>query len=202
MGWWEDFVDTAVDVYEAVADTVSDVTADAAETAGNLVEDGTNAVGSTFPILAGPLSWFGGVVAGVGNFAGAIIKGVMATSCVIAGGLAKIIGGLFVLNGDLMLKGLVDILSGIGGAILVVIATGWSLFQRTAFPLAKFVWSWFSPPPPWLDTSERGLTKEERDRLHRVFLNSVSLYNIRVIPGRSGVFSPMRHLHWTTQFMF
>ena len=155
MGWWEDFVDTAVDVYEAVADTVSDVTADAAETAGNLVEDGTNAVGSTFPILAGPLSWFGGVVAGVGNFAGAIIKGVMATSCVIAGGLARIIGGLFVLNGDLMLKGLVDILSGIGGAILVVIATGWSLFQRTVFPLAKFVWSWFSPPPPWLDTSER-----------------------------------------------
>ena len=170
MGWWEDLssavsdaVDTVAGVVQAVVDTAGDAITDFVETAGNAAEDGLNALG---------VPWLGDVLAGITNLAGATIKAAFAIVSGVVGGLVRIIGGILTLNGNLILKGLIDIGSGIAGAVIVIGGTLLSLIQRIFF----------------LQSKERPLTKKERDMLRRVFYNSISLYNIRLIEGGSGAF--------------
>lgn len=179
MGLWEDVsgavsdaVDTVADVAQAVVEGVADATTDVVETVGNAAEDVLNVVGNTFPLLEVATSWLGGVIAGITNVLGAVIKASGAIFAGVLGGLIRIIGGILCLDLDLILKGLIDIVSGIGGAVLIILGTLVSLVQRI-LPFQNF---------------ERSLTKEERGLLTAVFFNSISLYDIRLIEGRSGVF--------------
>ena len=170
MGWWEDLsgavsdaVDTAAGVVQAVVDAAGDAVTDFVETGGNAAADGLNAVG---------VPWLGGVLAGITNLAGATIKAGFAIVSGIVGGLIRIVGGLLTLNGNLILKGLIDIGSGIAGALIVIAGTLLSLIQRLFF----------------LQSNDRALTKQEKDMLRRVLYNSLALYNIRLIEGWSGAF--------------
>jgi hypothetical protein len=179
MSLWDDFseavgnaVNTAVDVVEDVVETVGDVVSDVVETAGNAAEDGLNAIGSAAPVISGLTGWLGNVVAGVTNFVSAIIKAVMGIVAGVIGGVIKIAAGILLLNSELILKGLIDIGSSIAGGVLIVLGTLVSLLQRLLL----------------LQSFERPLTKAERDILRRVFLNSVSLYNVRIVEGWCGVF--------------
>jgi hypothetical protein len=173
MGWWEDLsaavsdvVDAVAEVTQAVVETAGDALADLVETVGNAVQDGLAAV-------AGPGgAWLGGVIAGITNVVGAVIKLVFGIVSGVVGGVIRIIGGLLCLDGALIFKGLLDIFSSIGGAVIYLGATLLSLFQKIFFAQNR----------------ERSLTKDERGMLRRVFLNSVALYNVRVVEGAAGLY--------------
>ena len=161
-----DAADAIAEVAQTVVETAGDTVTDVVETAGNAAQDGLATVG-------GPGGkWLGGVIAGVANVIGAVIKGAFGIVSGVVGGAIRIIGGLLSLDGALIFKGLLDIFSGIGGALIYLLGTIVSLFQRIFF----------------LQNNERPLIKEERDILRRVFLNSISLYDIRIIEGKSSLF--------------
>lgn len=170
---------TGADVVATIVTGVGDAIADVAETAGNGIQEGLNALGNLLGgipnaggFLKGTMSWLGGIVAGITNLAGAIIKAGFGIIAGVLGGLIRIIAGILCLSWPLILKGLIDIGSGIAGAIIIMLGTLVSLGQRIIFG----------------QNNERPLTKEEKARLKSVFHLSVSLYNIRVIEGWSGLF--------------
>lgn len=186
MGWWKDFstaasgvVDTVATVVEDVVETAGDAVTDIVETAGNAAQDGLNAAGRRLLQIPGPggfvrgaLAWLGGIIAGVTNLFGASIKGLCGIVAGVLAGLVRIVGGLLLLNLNLIVKGFIDIGAAIAGAVILIAGTLWSLIQRTFF----------------LQSNERSLTKEERTLLRNVFVDSLSLYNIRLIEGWSGLF--------------
>lgn len=191
MGWFSDLVDAVVDAVETVADVVEDVVnavadavADVVESIGNALKDGLNAIGGFLggiPLIGGFLegafAWLGGIVAGITNLVGAIIKGVLGIVGGVIGGLIKIIGGILTLNGDLIKDGLIDFGASILGAALSILGTLAALVQRVIF----------------CQNNERKLTKEEMAILRIVFQNSLSLYDIRLIEGWSGIFGITTH---------
>lgn len=190
MSWWDDVgnaissaAEAVGNVVEDVVNAVSDAVTDVVETVGNAVEDAANAIGgalSGIPVVGGFLggffAWVGGIVAGITNFVGSVIKGVLGIVGGVIGGLIKVvggaIGGLFSGNWSTALEGLIDIASSIAGAILSILGTFASLVQRIIF----------------CQNNERKLTKAEIDMLRIVFQNSISLYDIRLIEGWSGIF--------------
>jgi hypothetical protein len=169
------FVDTTARAVGNVVETVGDIVADLLETAGNGAQDGLNAAGEAVREDGGPLratvAWAGGMIAGTTKLVSAVIKGVFGIVGGVVSGLIRLVGGFLVLDFRLVLKGEIDIGSSIAGAVILVAGAGLSLGQR-AFGAQK----------------ERSLTKAERTLLNRIFLNSVSLYNIRIIEGESGLF--------------
>lgn len=182
MGWLEDLgnaasnvVDTAAEVVGEVVETAGDIVADFVETAGNAAQDGLNAVGDAIGKEGGPLpatlAWVGGVIAGVTNLVSSVIKGVFGIVGGVVSGLIRMVGGFLVLDFRLVLKGEIDIGSSIAGAVILIAGAGLSLGQRV-FGVQK----------------ERALTKAEREMLTPIFFNSLSLYNIRIIEGESGLF--------------
>ena len=173
MGWLEDLgnavsdaVDTVAGVVEAVVETAGDGVTDIVETVGNAAQDVLQSYG-------GPVgAWLGGVVNGVTNLAGAVIKGVFGIVAGVVGGVIRMVGALLCLDGKLFGKGLFEILSSIIGAVLYIGATLLSLLQKIFF----------------LQNNERTLTKAEKHLLRSVFVNSISLYNIRIVEGWSGAY--------------
>jgi hypothetical protein len=186
MAWWDDLgeafasgVETVAEVAETAATAVGDTVADVVETIGNAAQDGANSLGDVVAsvpriggVLKGACAWVGGIIADNANFGGAIIKASFGIVAGLLGGLTRIVGGLLCLNGSLILKGLIDIGSSIAGAVLIVLGKLAALVQRIIF----------------CQNNERPLTKAEKEMLHRVFHRSISLYNIRIIEGWSGIF--------------
>lgn len=84
---------------------------------------------------------------------------------VIFGGL----GGLLAWDGRVFRKGLIDIASAFGGAILGVEGKAITYLQS---PFEE----------------RRRLTRGEKDLLYRVYRRSLALYNIRVVPGQALIF--------------
>ena len=149
------------------------------ETSGNLLQDGLNALGklvSGIPgiggFFKGFFAWIGGIIAGSANLAGGILKAEFGVASGALGGLIRIIGGIFCLSWPLILKGLIDIGSGIAGGVIIVLGTLVSLIQRIIF----------------CQNNERPLTQMEKIMLRKVFHRSVSLYNVRIIEGWSGLY--------------
>jgi len=186
LGWFSDLAIAVVDAVEAVADVVEDVVnavadavADVVETIGNAIADGLNAIGGLLGgipgiggFLKGVFAWLGGIVSGILNFVGAVIKGALGIVGGVIGGLIKIIGGILTLNRDLIKGGCIDIGASIAGAVLSILGTFVSLVQHIIF----------------CQNNERKLTKEEMEMLRIVFQRSLSLYDIRLIQGWSGLF--------------
>jgi len=172
MGWWEDLSKAASDVVDTVADVVQTVVDTAADGAADIVETVGNGIQSVLQPFEPGGSWLGGVVNGITNVIGAVIKLVGGVVSGVLGGVIRIVGGLLAWNGELIFKGILDIFSGIGGAIIYLLGTVLSLIQKVFF----------------LQNKERSLTKAERDMLRRIYQNSVSLFNIRILEGWSGAF--------------
>jgi len=169
----EDVGNAVSSAFEAVAEvvqqsveTASDVATDVIETAGSAILDGLTAVGGEGG------AWLGGAVAGVANLIGAAIKLVSGIVSGGVGGAIRIIGGLLSWDADLILEGLVDIFTGVVGGVTYLLGTVLAAFQRLTL----------------LQNTERPLTKAEREMIRRIFFNSISLYNIRIVEGRAGAF--------------
>jgi hypothetical protein len=187
MSLWDDFsnavssgFDTVADVAETIVTEVGEVIADVVETFGNGGQDVINGVGNFLggiPGIGGAIKvgfqWFGGVFAGFYNYTGVYIKAFFGIASGNVGGVIRILGSIISLDGDLFIKGLIDIVSGYAGALTLLGAATLSFIQRV-IPLQGF---------------ERPLTKEELDRLKKVFHNSIAFYNVRVIEGSAGAFS-------------
>jgi hypothetical protein len=186
MGRWKSFsnaaghgVNAVADFLEDIVETAGDTLTDIAETMGNAIEDGLSAVGgfaAKVPgvggFLRGLAVWIGGVVARAVDLAAAFNKAAFGTVAGVAGGILKLACSLFLLNGWLAVRGLIDGGSSISGGVVYVAGSLLSLVQRIFF----------------LQSPERPLTSTERDLLRPVFRGSLALYNIRLVEGRSGAF--------------
>ena len=100
------------------------------------------------------------------NLLGALVKGVFGIIGAVPGGVAKLVAGA-------PLSGLVDIGASIFGALIIAGGMLLALVQRLLF----------------LQSGARRLTASEVETLRRVFGESLSLYNIRIVDGRSGIFA-------------
>jgi hypothetical protein len=186
MSWWDDVsnavssaVDTGAEVVETAVTAVGDTVADVIETVGNAVQDGANAAGNTTTgnsgldsFIAGAAAWLGGIAADATNLIGAVVKAVFGVVAGVAAGLIRIIGGIACLDSSLIKKGWLDLGSSIAGAVLIIAGKAAALVQRIIF----------------CQNNERPLTNVEKELLRHVFHNSLSLYNIRIIEGWSGIF--------------
>lgn len=174
-------------VINAVADAVTDMV----ETAGNGIQDGLIFIGHGlkgkavfYPkegAYSGFFAWLGGVVAGLTNLVGAAVKGSLGIVGGVTGGIIKVVfgfvGALFSGDWSVSIMGIIDMGSGLAGAIISTLGTLASLLQRISF----------------LQNNERTLTKAEIALLRTVFKDSISLYNIRLIEGWSGIFGITTH---------
>lgn len=140
-----------------------DVVEERIQAAGDAVADLIETAGNAVHDATVP--WPGGIVPGVTNLAGAVVKGLFGVAGAAAGGVLKIVTGR-------PRAGAIDIGSSIAGALIVFGGTLLALVQRVFF----------------LQNGETRLTSEEAARLREVFGDSLSLYNIRVIRGRGGIF--------------
>jgi Domain of unknown function (DUF4157) len=186
MGWFqdaadsvsdavEDVVDTVADAVQNVVDTVSNVVTNAIETAGSVMQKGldylANSIGGGF--WSDSLKWFGGIISGVHNAIASTLKAAAAiTSSTIISGI-QLLGGILSFNLDLILKAGKTLLVGITSGIIYVVGSAITFFQKAFF----------------LQSLERGLTKEEQLRLKKVFHNSVILFNIRIVEGNTGLYA-------------
>jgi hypothetical protein len=119
------------------------------------------------------MDWLGGVVSGATDLGGTIIKGAfnLAGGTVAAG--FRLAGGVLTLDFSLFKKGLKTFGDNLWGAILLIGGAALTYIQMF-FGISH----------------KRALTDTEKEVLRRVYRNSLSLYNVRVIEGNPGVFSP------------
>lgn len=182
-----DAADTVAGIVEDVVNAVEEVITDVFETVGNVVSNVFNAVGDYLgaaigegavlgSAVRGVFHWMGDTVSGVTDLAGAVIKGVFGIVGGLIAGVIRLvgggIGGLLAWDGTAFVKGVENILYGIGGAVVLVGGKLIGLVQSVI-------------PMPGQRT-KRPLTQPEEDILKMVFRRSVALYNIRIIPGYAG----------------
>jgi hypothetical protein len=189
MGLWSDLkkeakkvkkaAKDAADAVEEVANDAGEAVSDFVETVGNGIEDGLAGIADEArkvpvvgSVLGGVCRWIGGAISGALDLVGAAVKGVLGVVGGILGGVLRIVGGILRLDPGPILQGLGDIFSGIGGAVLVILGKLVALVQVVLL----------------IQDTERPLTAEERRLLRLVFHRSIALHNVRLVPGRAGVF--------------
>jgi hypothetical protein len=158
-----------------VVNAAAQAIADGPETVGNQVQDGLERLAGArrTPLLpAGALRWSGGVASGAGDLAGALVVGLGSVIAGVLGGSLRLLGGILGGGGRLARSGLVDLGSGSLGAILVCAGKLVSLVQSILGAEAR----------------KRRLSPDEAGILKQVFRESLAIYDIRVIAGRSGVY--------------
>jgi len=87
--------------------------------------------------------------------------------------LAGVLGTILARDGRLVRKGAVDILSGMAGAAIAVLAKTVALIQAAIF----------------MQLGERALNEHEKAVVWQVYRNSVEAQNIRIVAGFVGLFS-------------
>lgn len=181
MSWREDTGATLGGAAERVRSIVNDVAqmlADGLETGGNLAHDALHRLSNVLgqvplgSVLGSVLGWLGGVASGVGDLAGALLVGLGAAVAGVVGGTLRMIGGAVCGQRRLVRDGLVDLGSGTLGAMLVFLGKLVSLLQSIL----------------GIEARKRRLSTDEAALLSRVFRESLAIYNIRLIAGRSGVY--------------
>jgi hypothetical protein len=163
-----------------VVNSAAEVVVDVLETVGNVIEDGSNVttawVAKSIPgvggAIANGLRWMGRVSSAAFDLGGAIVKGAAGVFAGVLGGTVRILAGIVSLDRDLAVEGAIDVGSGIGGAALLTGGKAIAFVQTVAV----------------IQAPERQLSGEEVTLLKRVFHNSVALYNVRLVEGRSGLF--------------
>jgi hypothetical protein len=187
-------VTSAVNSVAQAVSTVVEAAAEAVETAANAVANAVTsaaqAVADTLaqvPVIGGLLSgaarlvggaaaaairWVGSVVSAVLSLGAAVIKAVGGLIGGVLGGLIRVIGGVLSLDWGLIRDGLVQIVSGIVGAVIVA---GGKAIETVQGILG-------------LQSRSRRLTDLEVALLRRVFWNALGLGQIRIVEGRAGLF--------------
>lgn len=173
--------DRVAGVAETAINAVEEAVSDAFETVGHALDDAANAAATWLrdrvpgvgAAMAHALRWAGGTVSGALDVAGAVVKGALGIVAGVLGGVIRLLGGILALDGALSVHGLLDMVSGVVGA--VVISGG----QAIAFVQGVLL----------VQAPERRLGREETKILRRVFRGSVALYNVRLIEGRAGIYS-------------
>jgi hypothetical protein len=179
-GWTAKAVDKVVD---KVLNDAAQVIADAVETAGNRAQDALDHLAHANrggPLLGGALGgalgrglrWLGGVASGAGDLVGAVVVGLGSVIAGVMGGTLRVIEGSVRGQGRLIRSGLVDMVSGLLGAVLVAAGKAISLLQSSL----------------GIEAHKRRLSNDEIRILKQVFRESLAIYEIRIIAGRSGVF--------------
>ena len=181
MGWFSDAVNAVADAVSDAVEEVSDAVSDAVETVGNAIEDGLDWVAdqadklpSVGGFLGGVVRWLGRSISAAFDLVGAIIKGVSSFVAGLISGLIRIVGGIFSLDWSLIREGLIDIGSGFLGGLIIIGGKLISFVQTVSY---------------FLQPNKRELTAEEKRLLKRVFRDSLTLYNIRLVEGFAGLFS-------------
>lgn len=175
---------TVADAVETVVETVAEVVSTVIEAIGTAVADFLDTIGnvlSEVPVFGvafrSLFHWLGTIVSAVTDSIAMVVKGALDIIANVTAGLTRIIGGVIggIMTGDwrLFREGLGDFVSGIVGAIIGIVGKGWALLQTIFF----------------MQLGERPLTSTERELLTRVYRNSVTLYNVRIIDGFVGLFS-------------
>ncbi|SMO43138.1 hypothetical protein SAMN06265379_101775 [Saccharicrinis carchari] len=124
-------------------------------------------VGVSFPFL-----WLGSVAKSLLCFFAIVVKIPFGIAGGIVSGVIKIVLGLFSFAWTMVLEGIQDVLSPVVGAFILLVAKLIALVQ-TIFYLQDF---------------ERRITINEEMKLNKVFAHSMSLYNVRIIEGRAGLY--------------
>lgn len=177
MGFFSGLKKAVKKAVNKVAEKVSDVietagnkAADAAKSLGNAIAQNVPVIG---PALGAVVNWAGGVVSGICDLGAAAVKGAAAVISAGADLVLGVIGGAVEGDWALVKESLVGVVTNLVGGALIVLGSFVSLVQ-TVFGAQE---------------RKRKLTNEERVLLLLVFRNSLGLDNIRLIVGRSGVFS-------------
>lgn len=170
--------DAVAGFVEGFVNAVAEFVADIFELVGTAIKDFFDILGNALgPPFREIFHWLGSVISAVFNFVGAVIKGVLGLVAGVVAGVIRIvggaIGGFLAWDGRVLVRGIADFFSGIGGAIVAIVGT-FGAFLNTVFGAQ------------WI---ERGLTPEEAALLRRVYRGSIALYNVRVVVGGSGIFS-------------
>ena len=161
-------LEAAAGSFESAVERTGDRVADRLESAGHAAQDALRAERRD--------GWSAEFVAGVMDLAAAVTKGGFGMVAGGAAGLLRAVAGIPLVDPRRLLHGSIDVGSSTGGAVILTGGMLVSLIQR----LLRF------------QNVERPLTAEERDLLRRVFGDSVSLHNVRIVEGRCGVFGLSR----------
>ena len=128
-------------------------------------------------ILFGIFRWLGTIVSAGFDVAAMLICAMLNFVATVCAGLVRIFAGLLTVifrrDGWLARKGLGDILSGSAGAVIAIVAKMLALVQSVIV----------------MQMGERPLNEDEKSILKRVYRNSLSINNIRIIEGFAGLFN-------------
>jgi hypothetical protein len=154
---------------ERVVQVVGDVGAGTFEGAGCAIADGLGRLG-------GPGRWLGGVLSGLLNVLGAATSGAVGIVGGVLAGIVRLLGGAATLDRGLAGRGAIRIGSSAVGAVVLVGGSAVAALQRLVVA----------------ERPARPLSAEETSVLRGVFADSVSLHDVRLVEGRSGVFGANR----------
>lgn len=177
-------VDRAVEVALRVANVWAQRAGSIFETTGNFLSGVLDAFGEILngipvaaKVLRGMLHWLGTIVSAGFDLAAMLICSLLN---LVANGLAGmvrvLVGVLSVIiarEGQLARKGVVDILSGITGAVIAIVAKTVALIHAVIF----------------MQMGERPLNDYEKAIVARVYRNSITAKNIRIVEGFAGLFN-------------
>lgn len=197
-GWLRDAANAVVDAVADVVEAVGEVISDTADTVADAVETFFNAVGEAlsdlFDTLGGWLRdlgappdpnefpdgdpprgsglarWLARALGSALEAVGAAVKAVFNLAGGLLAGAIRVLGGLLSFDFGMVVEGLVDILVALVGAVLLVAGKLLSLAQHLV-PVER--------PARRLDEDEWAL-------LRRVYHDSLSLFNIRIVENRAG----------------
>ena len=128
-------------------------------------------------VLYGMFHWLATIISAGFDLAAMLIGSFLSLLIYGLGGIVRILTGLLeaVISRDswLIRKGAVDILSGMAGTVIAVVAKLVALIQATIF----------------MQMGERPLNEHEKAIVQRVYRDSMAVQNIRIIEGFAGLFS-------------
>lgn len=153
---------------------------DAIESGGNAAKDKADQIADAVkdvPIIGGAVAsvvrWTGRVTAGICELAANIVKGIGAFVKASAGLVLGIIEGIVTGSLGTILDAFVDYAANIFGGILII-AGGFISLVQIIFGTQK---------------EKRKLTEDERELLELIYQKTLKLNNIRIVEGRSGIYS-------------
>ena len=148
------------------------------EVIGNFLSGLLDALGNALNrVLRGMFHWLGTILSAGFDLVSILISSLVNLLTNGLGGIVRILtgllGGVSSRDGRLVRKGAVDILSGIAGAVIAIIAKMVALIHALIF----------------MQMGERPLNAHEKAIIKKVYRDSIATQNIRVIEGFAGSFS-------------
>lgn len=175
MGWFSSAVNAVSGAVTGVANAAGEIISDLVETVGNAISDGLNFIGFGIPGWSHLTRWIGSVISSITDFVSVVVKVIFNVVGGIIAGAISIGWGIVGIKGKLIKSGFGDIWNSVFGGIVLIILTGLGITQQLI---------------PFIQTKERRLTEDEINDMKRIFGDSLSYYNVRIVEGkRAGIYS-------------